>query len=203
VPAIPQTILREHVRVAATISLRLAEEFSEAVRDYIRWSFGNLEPSATYRHLVRISLVCGRVHGYSDPLPDDVLEEVNLDRLRGCAGSRLRTGLAFSEQGIFLILSRKQGACTPTSTETSNFSKPFQRLRASGAHFPVIRWIRELNNHFREDQSPEQGRHSPDQGRMSLVSTAATKGCFLNALAADNRPGPFLAPARSSVASSP
>ena len=63
----------------------------------------------------------------------------------------------FSEQGFFLILSRKQGACAPTSTETSNFSRLFQRLRASGAHFPVIRWIRELNDHFREAESPGAG----------------------------------------------
>jgi hypothetical protein len=43
----------------------------------MRWNFGNPEPSAVDRYLVRISLVCGRVHGYTDSLPDDVFDAVD------------------------------------------------------------------------------------------------------------------------------
>ena len=61
-----------------SISPRLAEEFFEAVRQYIRWNFGDPEPSFTVdRHLVRISLVCGRVDGFTDPLPDDVFDALD------------------------------------------------------------------------------------------------------------------------------
>jgi hypothetical protein len=39
---------------------------------------GDPEPSITVdRHLVRISLVCGRVDGFTDPLPDDVFDAVD------------------------------------------------------------------------------------------------------------------------------
>src|SRR6516165_10274804 len=68
----------------------------------------------------------------------------------GGAGSRLANGLPLQEQGIFVILSGKQGACTPTSAETGNFSRPLQKLRASGANFPVIRAIRAFNGDFRD-----------------------------------------------------
>jgi hypothetical protein len=58
-----------------SISPRLAEEFFEAIRDYIRWSFGDPEPNTTIdRHLVRISLVCGRVDVFNDPLPAEVFD---------------------------------------------------------------------------------------------------------------------------------
>jgi len=59
-----------------SISPRLAAEFFEAAREYIRWNFGNSERNAVDRFLVRISLVCGRVNGYTDPLPDDVFAAV-------------------------------------------------------------------------------------------------------------------------------
>jgi hypothetical protein len=72
--------------MAPSISPRLAEEFFEAVREYIRWDLGDPEPSITVdRHLVRISLVCGRVEGFTDPLPDEVFEAVKfllMDRHR-------------------------------------------------------------------------------------------------------------------------
>jgi hypothetical protein len=61
-----------------SISPRLAEEFFESVREYIRWNFGDPDPSFTVdRYLVRISLVCGRVDGFTDPLPDDVFDAVD------------------------------------------------------------------------------------------------------------------------------
>ena len=63
--------------MSSSISPRLAEEFFDAVREYILWSFGP-EPSITVdRHLVRISLVFGRLEGYTDPLPDDVFDAVD------------------------------------------------------------------------------------------------------------------------------
>jgi hypothetical protein len=62
--------------MSASISPKLAAEFFDAVRGYIRWRFGNHDPSALDRQLVRISLVCGRVNGYADPLPDDVFDAV-------------------------------------------------------------------------------------------------------------------------------
>lgn len=56
-----------------SIPARLANEFFEAVREYLRWSLGDPEPSITVdRYLVRISLVCGRVDSFTDQLPDDV-----------------------------------------------------------------------------------------------------------------------------------
>jgi hypothetical protein len=61
---------------SSPISRRLADEFFEAVREYIRWSFGNPGRGDVYRYLVRISLVCGRVDGYADPLPDEVFDAV-------------------------------------------------------------------------------------------------------------------------------
>jgi len=58
-----------------SISPRLAEEFFEAVREYVRWSFSGAEPGTTIdRHLVQVSLVCGRVDSFTDPLPDEVFD---------------------------------------------------------------------------------------------------------------------------------
>ncbi len=55
------------------ISPRLAKEFFEAVREYIRWNLGDPEPSITVdRYVVPISLLCDRVSGFNDPLPDEV-----------------------------------------------------------------------------------------------------------------------------------
>ena len=64
--------------MSSSISPRLAEEFFDAVREYVRWSFGDPAPSITVdRHLVRLSLVCGLLEGYPDPLPDDVFDAVD------------------------------------------------------------------------------------------------------------------------------
>jgi hypothetical protein len=78
--------------MAPSISPRLAEEFFEAVREYIRWDLGDPEPSITVdRHLVRISLVCGRVEGFTDPLPDEVFEAVNFLLMDRHRKAKLRT----------------------------------------------------------------------------------------------------------------
>ena len=61
--------------MAPSISIppRLAKEFFEAVREYLRWHLGDPEPSMTVdRYLVRISFVCGRVDNFTDALPDEV-----------------------------------------------------------------------------------------------------------------------------------
>jgi hypothetical protein len=58
-------------RFSSPISGKLADEFFEAVREYIRWSFGSSGRGDVYRYLVRISLVCGRIDGYADLLPDE------------------------------------------------------------------------------------------------------------------------------------
>ena len=58
--------------MAPSISIppRLAKEFFEAVREYLRWHLGDPEPRITVdRYLVRISFVCGRVDNFTDALP--------------------------------------------------------------------------------------------------------------------------------------
>ena len=57
------------------ISPQLAETFFEAVRAYVRWTFGNPEPTATfYRDALPISTVCRSVDRFTDPLPADVFD---------------------------------------------------------------------------------------------------------------------------------
>ena len=54
---------------------RLAREFFLTLQEYLRWRVADPEPSRTlYHHLIRISLVCGRVSAFSDPLPDEDFE---------------------------------------------------------------------------------------------------------------------------------
>jgi hypothetical protein len=53
----------------------LAETFFEAVREYVRWTFGNPEPTVTF-HQLPISMVCRRVEDFTDPLPDEVFNAV-------------------------------------------------------------------------------------------------------------------------------
>jgi hypothetical protein len=80
-----------------SISPRLAEEFFGAVREYIRWNFGDPEPSFTVdRHLVRISLVCGRVDGFTDPLPDDVFDAVDFLLTDGHHKAELRANPTYA-----------------------------------------------------------------------------------------------------------
>ncbi len=56
----------------SSIPARLVNEFFEAVREYLRWSLADPDPSTTVdRYLVRINLVCGRVSRFTDELPDD------------------------------------------------------------------------------------------------------------------------------------
>jgi hypothetical protein len=55
------------------ISPELAETFFEAVRAYIRWSFGGPEPNITVdQDAMPISTICRRVHIFTDPLPEEV-----------------------------------------------------------------------------------------------------------------------------------
>jgi hypothetical protein len=56
------------------ISRRLAEEFFEAVREYIHWAFGRPQQPLPFDRYVQLSLVCGRVISLTDPLPEDVFD---------------------------------------------------------------------------------------------------------------------------------
>jgi hypothetical protein len=59
------------------ISPELAETFFEAVREYVRWIFGNPEPTVTFhQHPIPVSMVCRRVEDFTDPLPDEVFNAV-------------------------------------------------------------------------------------------------------------------------------
>jgi hypothetical protein len=109
---------REEVASQVSVDPRLAAEFFEAVREYIRWSFSDSEPSMVDRHLVRISLVCGRLNGYTDPLPDDVFDAVEFmlaDRRRKAelrANPTYDTAARFFQEAIEL---KKQGIGAPHS----------------------------------------------------------------------------------------
>jgi hypothetical protein len=54
-----------------SISPRLAEEFFEAVREYVRWAFSRPERPLTFEY-IQFSLVSGRVASFTDSLPEDV-----------------------------------------------------------------------------------------------------------------------------------
>ena len=59
------------------ISSELAETFFEAVREYVRWTFGNPEPTVNFhQHPILISMACRRVEDFTDPLPDEVFNAV-------------------------------------------------------------------------------------------------------------------------------
>jgi len=55
-----------------SISRTLADEFFEAVREYVRLAFSRPERPLTFDRYIQLSLVCGRVGSFSDLLPDDV-----------------------------------------------------------------------------------------------------------------------------------
>ena len=57
------------------ISPELAETFFEAVREYVRWTVGNPEPTVT-SYQIPISMACQRVEHFTDPLPDEVFNAV-------------------------------------------------------------------------------------------------------------------------------
>jgi hypothetical protein len=55
-----------------SISPRLADEFFQAVREYVRWAFSFPEQPLSFERYIQLSLVCGRVASFTDPLPEDV-----------------------------------------------------------------------------------------------------------------------------------
>ena len=59
---------------SSTISPRLAQEFFETLREYIRQAFSAPDSGMTFDRYVRMSLVCGRVESFVDPLPDDAFD---------------------------------------------------------------------------------------------------------------------------------
>jgi hypothetical protein len=62
----------------SSISRRLAEEFFEAVREYVRWAFSRPEQPLAFDRYIQLSLVCGRVASFTDPLPEDVFNALYL-----------------------------------------------------------------------------------------------------------------------------
>jgi hypothetical protein len=59
---------------SSTISPRLAQEFFEILREYIQQAFSAPDSGMTFDRYVRMSLVCGRVESFVDPLPDDAFD---------------------------------------------------------------------------------------------------------------------------------
>ena len=59
---------------SSTISPRLAQEFFETLREYIQQAFSAPDSGMTFDRYVRMSLVCGRVESFVDPLPDDAFD---------------------------------------------------------------------------------------------------------------------------------
>ena len=62
----------------SSISRRQAEEFFEAVREYVRWALSRPERPLTFARYIQLSLVCGRVASFTDPLPADVFDALYL-----------------------------------------------------------------------------------------------------------------------------
>jgi hypothetical protein len=58
----------------APINRRLADEFFEAVREYVRWAFGHPKQPLPFSRYIQLSLVCGRVNDSSDLLPQDAFD---------------------------------------------------------------------------------------------------------------------------------
>jgi hypothetical protein len=58
----------------SSISRRQAEEFFEAVREYVHWALSCPERPVTFARYIQLSLVCGRVASFTDPLPADVFD---------------------------------------------------------------------------------------------------------------------------------
>jgi len=56
------------------INQNLANEFFEAVREYVRWAFGHPKQPLPFDRYVQLSLVCGRVVGSTDLLPEDAFD---------------------------------------------------------------------------------------------------------------------------------
>ena len=61
-----------------SINRTLTAEFFEAVREYVRWHFSHPEQPLPFDRYVRLNLVCGRVAGFADPLPEDVFDALYL-----------------------------------------------------------------------------------------------------------------------------
>jgi hypothetical protein len=62
----------------SSISRRQAEEFFEAIREYVRWALSCPEQPLTFARYVQLSLVCGRVASFTDPLPAEVFDALYL-----------------------------------------------------------------------------------------------------------------------------
>jgi hypothetical protein len=61
-----------------SITPKLAEEFFDAVREYVRSAFSNPDQPLTFARYIQLSLKCGRVASFTDPLPDDLFDALYL-----------------------------------------------------------------------------------------------------------------------------
>ena len=55
------------------ISPKLAKAFFDAIQQYVRWTYGHPEQALPLKRYIQLSLIGGRVDGFTDPLPHDVL----------------------------------------------------------------------------------------------------------------------------------
>jgi hypothetical protein len=58
----------------APIKPKLADEFFEAVREYVRWAFGHPKQPLPFKQYIQFSLVCGRVADSTDLLRQDAFD---------------------------------------------------------------------------------------------------------------------------------
>ena len=54
------------------ISPKLAQTFFDGIQEYVRWAYGHPEQPLPLDRYIQLSLIGGRVDGFTDPLPDDV-----------------------------------------------------------------------------------------------------------------------------------
>jgi hypothetical protein len=91
----------------ATVSPKLADAFFEAVRAYIRWSFGGPEPSIIVeRSSVPISAVCERLNVFTDPLPDELFNTLYFllaDRTEKHLRERLNADRTYASAAAYLL----------------------------------------------------------------------------------------------------
>ena len=55
------------------ISPKLAKAFFDAIQEYVHWTYGHPEQALPLKRYIQLSFIGGRVDGFTDPLPHDVL----------------------------------------------------------------------------------------------------------------------------------
>jgi hypothetical protein len=57
---------------------KLADEFFEAIREYVRWAFGHPKQPLPFSQYIQLSLVCGRVSDSTDLLRQDAFDTLTM-----------------------------------------------------------------------------------------------------------------------------